>query len=287
MKKSCKVQAPAKVNLYLHVTGKRDDGYHELDSLIIFADIADDIEIKLTDKKKFNVKVEGEFASKIEGENIIEKGACEFFKKAKLKGGADIFLQKNLPVAAGIGGGSADVAAVLNALNEMFKKPLKEEELLDMGKGLGADVPVCIKGVSSYISGIGEVIEPAHLPNMFMLLVNPRIRIPTAEIFKNISGFSSPAKKKSKFSDIDELKDFLKNTKNDLLRSTASITKIVPEILFKLAGAENIIHFGMSGSGATCFALFETKEDAKLAKERMELFGDDWWMEVGEIKKAG
>ncbi len=176
--------APAKINLYLHITGKHADGYHLLDSLMVFTDIADAITAEKADA--ITLRVSGEFADNSGdiSDNIVIKAARALADSAGVKAGASISLQKNIPVGAGLGGGSSDAAATLRLLNTLWGINYSDEKLAQIGLTLGADVPFCLYGRPAFVSGIGEVIGAApDLPQFWILLANPRKVLSTKDVF--------------------------------------------------------------------------------------------------------
>ena len=188
--------ARAKVNLYLHITGRRADGYHLLDSLIVFAEGGDLIEAAAADK--LALAIDGPFADGLESgpENLVLRAASALQDLTGSNQGAAIRLTKNLPIASGIGGGSADAAATLHALCDLWRVRADPEALLQLTAKLGADVPVCLASKPSFVGGIGEEIAPASgLPKSWLLLVNPRVATPTPAVFKARRGdFSGPGR---------------------------------------------------------------------------------------------
>ena len=189
------VEAPAKINLFLHVTGRRPDGYHLLESLVAFAGVHDRIEVRAG--KGLSLEIEGPFAAALDagGENLAVKAARALAGEAGIPPDARIRLHKALPVAAGIGGGSADAAAALRALSALWRVSVPAERLGALALALGADVPVCLSGRPGIVRGIGERIAPAPvLPEAPMVLVNPAVPLPTAGVFAAREGpFSAPA----------------------------------------------------------------------------------------------
>ena len=181
--------APAKLNLYLHVTGKREDGYHLLDSLFCFASIGDNI--KVSRSNEISLEIEGAFSGELQdcSNNSIIKAANLLKEKYGVSSGAKIVLEKNLPIASGIGGGSADAAATLLALNELWELGLATQELEDIALKIGADVPACLYRDALQVAGIGEKITKlGAMPQCYVLLVNPLKAVSTPAVFKNRVG---------------------------------------------------------------------------------------------------
>ncbi len=186
--------APAKLNLYLHVTGKRADGYHLLDSLIAFADVHDTVSV--AEAEALDLACDGPFAAGLpeSGDNIVLAAARLLRESAGMRSGAQIRLTKRLPVASGIGGGSADAAAALRALDALWRCRASEEDLAALALAIGADVPVCLYGRAAFVGGIGEKIVAApKLPACHLVLANPGVPLATAAVFAARSGgFSAP-----------------------------------------------------------------------------------------------
>lgn len=258
--------APAKINLSLHITGKRADGYHTLNSIIAFADIGD--EIILEPAKEFSFEVEG--PKELENDNnLVVKAVHLMAEKYNRKPDFKITLMKNLPIASGIGGGSADAAATLRAIKKHWNV---NDDLTDIAIKLGADVPVCLMNKSHYVTGIGEKLEPVTIPPMHILLVNPGKACSTAEVFSKFPATYKPEQPAPK--NID-----LKKLENDL---TAAACEIVPEIkdILKTLNDHSPIA-RLSGSGATCFALFENAADAEKAAQKIQ--NPNWWIKTGKL----
>ncbi|MBI1985546.1 MAG: 4-(cytidine 5'-diphospho)-2-C-methyl-D-erythritol kinase [Rhodospirillales bacterium] len=272
--------APAKLNLYLHVTGRRADGYHLLDSLVAFAGVHDAIEVSPADD--LSLAVEGPFAAALPAadDNLVLKATRALRAAAGVSAGARIRLEKWLPVASGIGGGSADAAAVLGALMRLWSLDAKAVDLDQLALGLGADVPVCLKGYAAFVGGVGEEITRAPaLPPAWLVLVNPGTALKTAAVFKARRGeFGAPARFDESPATAKVLAELLATRQNQL---TAAAVGLAPEIgvaLAALAAADGVLLARMSGSGATCFGLFA---EAGLAAAAAALIGRDhpgWWV---------
>ncbi|MBU6418461.1 MAG: 4-(cytidine 5'-diphospho)-2-C-methyl-D-erythritol kinase [Proteobacteria bacterium] len=263
--------APAKVNLYLHVTGKRADGYHLLDSLAVFPNVGDWVEVEAADA--LSLSLGGTFGAALHGEpdNLLLKAA-----RALAPGrGAKLSLEKNLPVASGIGGGSADAAACLRALSALWE--IKAADLPGIALQLGADVPVCLRSEPARMQGIGEILAPApRLPEFGMVLVNPGVAVPTPSVFKARTGAFSPAPAlPAMWPDAASMAADLRLCGNDLQAAAISIQPVIGDVLAALAALPGVLLARMSGSGATCFALFNTAAEAAAAAQRITQQG--WW----------
>lgn len=273
------VKAPAKINLYLHITGRRADGYHLLDSLFVFAKDGDVIHVRSSDQ--LSLKICGPYARFLsDGEdNIVLKAARLLAKACHTDPVAEISLEKNLPVASGIGGGSSDAAATLKALSILWNKRLSDGELAEIALQLGADVPSCLAAKAVQVSGIGEILTPAaEMPTLYVLLVNPNRPVATPAVFKaRETFFSSPAAFTQKMTDFDEFVRELSCRHNDLSRAACLIEPAVAEVLRELEEDPLCRLARMSGSGGTCFGLFSNSVDASLCCHRIQKKHADWW----------
>jgi len=280
------VFAPAKVNLYLHVLGRRADGFHLLDSLIAFADIGDTVTAAPADTLRLTVAgPEGAAIGALGDDNLVMCAARLLGARAGVKAGAALSLDKRLPAAAGIGGGSSDAAAALRALARLWQVQLAELELVALALELGADVPACLVGRPVWAGGIGERLEPATgLPPAGIVLANPRRPLPTAAVFRQRSGaFSEPGRFAAMPADAAGLAAVLAARRNDL---TAAAVGLVPEIgaaLDRLARLPGALLARMSGSGATCFALFGDRAAAVAAGQGLVRTEPGWWSAAGAL----
>lgn len=263
--------APAKVNLYLHVTGKRADGYHLLDSLAVFPAAGDVVEASKADA--LSLEISGPFGAVLRGEedNLLLR-AARLLAPGR---GAALKLEKNLPVASGIGGGSADAAAALQALCALWG--IEGADLPALALQLGADVPVCLASTPARMQGIGEILAPAPLlPEFGMVLVNPGVAVPTPAVFKARQGGFSPAPAlPAAWADADAMVADLRNCTNDLQEAAIGIAPVIGEVLDTLAALPGAKLARMSGSGATCFALFANAAAAEVAAAEINV--PDWW----------
>ncbi len=277
--------APAKINLYLHITGKRNDGYHELDSLVVFPEIGDNISIEKADG--IELSSYGPFSDFLPStsENIVIRAAKWLKAVANVKVGAKITLCKNLPVSSGVGGGSSDAATVISLLKRFWNVSLDQNKLMKSALSLGADIPVCLKRQSSYIGGVGEVlISPPTIPAFWLVLVNPGIPVETAKVFSSHSPNFSPISRFNKSpKDAQSLAVLLSERKNDLENSAISLFPEIAEVLNSLANIPNILISRMSGSGATCFGLFEDPSSAKLAEQLLKEEHPAWWIKKTQL----
>ncbi len=279
--------ARAKVNLALHITGQREDGYHTLDSLVLFPEIGDVVTVETA--PRLALEISGEFAAQIQGnsaENLVFKAAQVLAEHIPLNEAARITLEKSLPVAAGIGGGSADAAATLRALSELWGTSPAPSDLAKLGLTLGADVPMCLEEKPARIRGIGEIIEPLQdFPKGAIVLVNPRIEVSTPAIFRVLEKKdNSPLPELPKtFESMKALANWLKSCRNDLQVPAISQAGAISEVLDVLAAQPETLLARMSGSGATCFALCETFDDAAAVATRLRERHSDWWIKEAQV----
>lgn len=275
--------ARAKLNLYLHILGRRDDGYHLIDSLVVFAAVHDMIEVRpATD---LTLRVAGRFAKHLatDNTNIVMKAAERLVATAGGMRGAAITLIKELPVASGIGGGSADAAAALAALARLWNLALPASELDALALALGADVPVCVHGRTAFMGGIGEAIAPCPpLPKLPLVLVNPGVPVATAQVFRARRGaFSVTARFSESPANIAALTRLLASRRNDLTDAARSIAPVIGEVLGALDAAGSALA-RLSGSGATCFGVFADRVAADAAADQIASAHPGWWVRATE-----
>jgi 4-diphosphocytidyl-2-C-methyl-D-erythritol kinase len=272
--------ARAKINLYLHVVGRRPDGYHLLDSLIVFAEIGD--RVTAAPAAELSLEIDGPFAGKLaaDADNLVLRAARQLRDLAGLSAGAAIRLTKTLPVASGIGGGSADAAATLRVLTGLWNIAPEAAAIDRLALGLGADVPVCAHGQASFIGGVGEEIAAAGpLPEAFLLLVNPGIATPTPAVFKARQGdFSSTGRWQRPPADVRALAEELQLRRNDLTEAAITVTPAIREVLAAIADTQDCLLARLSGSGATCFGLYSSKAAAHAAQDRVLAVHPQWWV---------
>ena len=275
---SVSVKAPAKVNLYLHVTGKRPDGYHLLDSLFAFAADGDVITVEPADELSLTIVGAPDLSA---GEdNIVVKAARKLAAALGAEPNVRIVLEKNLPVASGIGGGSTDAAATLKALQILWDKTLPDEKLYPLALELGADVPSCLAGKAVQVSGVGEILTPApKIPALPVVLVNPNKPVSTPAVFKTRKPvFSEPMPFIRDCGDIDVFIGELKKRRNDLQDAACALEPAVADVLKSLEKQPLCLFSAMSGSGGTCFGLFRTAENAAEACAGLKDSRPDWWV---------
>lgn len=279
--------ARAKINLYLHVVGKRADGYHLLDMLVVFAETGDSIAV--APAADLSLSIDGPFGKGLGTgpDNLVLRAALALRDLCRVTEGARITLTKNLPLASGIGGGSADAAATLVALMQLWNVTPERAALFDLAARLGADVPICLDGRASFVGGIGEEIVPVPpLPAGALLLVNPLVETPTPAIFKARRGaFSAPARWSSAPRDAAALAELLSARTNDLAEPAIRLAPVVADVLAAIDATKNRLLTRMSGSGATCFGLFANLAEAKAARDQIEARHPAWWAVAAEIAR--
>ncbi|MFT6581371.1 MAG: 4-diphosphocytidyl-2-C-methyl-D-erythritol kinase [Alphaproteobacteria bacterium] len=277
------VSAPAKINLYLTITGRRADGLHLIDSLVAFTTLGDALAI--TPGEPLNVTSTGAFAANmpLPYNNLVYLAAQRLADEAGVSARADIAITKNLPIAAGIGGGSSDAAATLRTLADVWGISPSDADLNKIGLSLGSDLPVCILGETSYAGGIGEELTPGpKLPNAGILLVNPGVALVTSSVYGARKGGFSPVNRfKNAPENAADLAAMLEDRENDLTSPAIRLCPVIRDVLSVLNKTPGC-HIGrMTGSGATCFGIFDDLAAATAAKESVAR--DGWWVEATEI----
>ena len=294
-KKKISIKSPAKINLHLEVIGKRNDGYHELAMIMQNIDLADYLEFEINKEGLIKLKSDCNHLS-LDSDNLIVKSANLLKKLSNNDLGANIFLKKNIPIGAGLAGGSSNAAATLIGLNMLWNLNLDNNELLKLSASLGSDVPFFINGGTQLCFGRGEILEKLNYKYEYgvLLLKNPNVSISTAETYKKYSNqFIKQVEMTNDLIDNirndlrkDSLKDFkIKDKyikiKNDLQLIVESENKSVKQALYLLSNLKNCLTFSMSGSGPTCFALFNDFDNAnKALNDNYKLFkknGFDSW----------
>lgn len=296
--------APAKINLYLNIVGKAHNGYHLLDTLITFIDIYDEITITRADR--FSLEISGEFAHLVENNenNIISLAAKIMAQHCCVDANFIIKLKKNIPVGAGLGGGSSDCATTLILLNELLGAGFSKEKLSEIGVKLGADVPIFINRHAAFVSGIGEAIHNAeNLPQLYAVLVYPNKLLSTKDVFVEFSktvipqAFSTEqtiggsinfnqsgsiynlAMQNSR----DDVINFLQNKSNDLEPAAIIFLPEIQSIIAELSLLQGCQFARMSGSGSTCFAAFTDKEQAESAAKKLANKYPAYWVKAAKI----
>lgn len=269
--------APAKLNLYLHITGKREDGYHLLDSLVVFTEFGDHLQFYPSDA--LSLEMEGEFAGSLqeEQENIVLKAATLLKTHTGCRQGARILLHKNIPVSAGLGGGSSDAAATLRGLLRLWNLPVTHEDQQLLAGRLGSDVPICLGMRPALMRGAGEDIAPVEChSDAWAVMVNPRISLATADVYRRFSG-SFDSMMDIPFNLSFEAFLGMLNTRHNALEAAAlSLCPAIGDVLEALRAMPGCRLARMAGSGATCFGLFEHGQAAKQVAHHLKATST-WW----------
>ena len=265
--------APAKVNLALHVGGRRDDGLHRLASLVAFTEFGDGIGVG--EAAGISLKVSGPFRADVpcDGSNLVLRAAALMAGRR----GAAISLEKHIPVAAGLGGGSSDAAEVLRLLSRFWNVPLPSAVSV---MGLGADVPACLAGCPAIVEGAGEEVSPVGcVPELRMLLVNPGIPVPTKSVFRAFSGTGTPVlKPPADGCGASEFIAWLAAQRNDLEAVAIALEPEVGRMLARIRRLPGCLLSRMSGSGATCFGIFAGTAEAEEAARTLKSENPSWWV---------
>ncbi|MTH99436.1 4-(cytidine 5'-diphospho)-2-C-methyl-D-erythritol kinase [Roseibium sp. RKSG952] len=280
-------EARAKVNLALHVTGRRADGYHLLDSLVVFPAISDRLTAHACDH--VSLTVTGPFAPALDANdpgNLVLKACHAFAREAGISSyGMRFTLDKHLPVASGIGGGSADAAASLRLFQEIAGKALDTCDLNRLALSLGADVPVCLASRSARMRGIGDVLDQAPaMPSADIVLVNPGVGVPTPAVFKAMTSRDNAGLPDlpGSFADLNALVAYLGTTRNDMQAVAEALCPAIPEVIAALVSHPATQLARMSGSGATCFALTETGRGEAICQD-LRRSRPGWWIASGPL----
>lgn len=269
------VFAPAKINLTLHVTGQRADGYHLLDSYVMFADVGDRVFIEAADEMALSVTGPRAAGVPDDARNLCWKAADFYGAKAA------ITLEKHLPAAAGIGGGSSDAAAVLQGLEQVYGRAVPFDTL-----ALGADVPVCMVRHAAHMTGVGDYVMPLFVEfPMPCVLVNPGVEVSTPEVFKRLASKNNPPMEPwPEGGGNAAAYAWLDRQRNDLQDPAIEVQPVIAEVLTELKALPGARLVRMSGSGATCFALFDTFEEAEAGALALAAVRRDWWMKACQLR---
>jgi len=279
--------ARAKINLTLTVHGRRPDGYHELESLVVFADVGD--EVVLHPGAALGASTTGPFAAEIDGANLVETTLHRLRESGAGLQLGSITLTKNLPVAAGLGGGSADAAAVLRAVRTANPGLASRVAWHELAARLGADVPVCLAGQPALMWGIGDKLEPLAqgLPELSAVLVNPRVPLSTAEVFRALgappappSGQPAPLTIRS----TQALLDLMRSRGNDLERPAVALLPVIADIKTALVARPGCLIAALSGSGPTCFGIFSDTAAASHAAAALAAAHPQWWVVATRVQ---
>ena len=284
------VFAPAKVNLTLHVTGQRADGYHTLDSLVVFADVGDLLHVAVGNT--LSLTIEGAEAAQVptDTSNLIMQVAALFQDMP----GAAFLLEKSLPVSSGIGGGSADAAAAFRGLMTQWSGGEVDSQMFDPARtpmagrllALGADIPVCLRNRPARMQGAGETLNPLPaMPDLHAVLVNPRIGVSTPQVFRALDHKENPAMPPElpKFSGLHQCIEWLATQRNDLQEPAITLVPEIAQVLDVLGATKSCLLARMSGSGATCFGLFTGQHAAKTAAADIADQHPGWWVKPARL----
>jgi 4-diphosphocytidyl-2-C-methyl-D-erythritol kinase len=274
--------ARAKVNLTLTVLGRRHDGYHELDSVVTFAEVGDHLTFHPGSDSR--VTVDGPFAREIVGENLLRRTLAALREAAPELRLGSVQLEKNLPVASGLGGGSADAAALLRAVRRANPQLAERVSWDEVAARLGADVPVCLAGRPARLGGIGERIEPlAHLPAFAAVLINPRLHLPTAAVYAALAAVpmasgSKPSAATLSFPTPETVLAYMRARGNDLERPATKLLPAIADVKAALMSTPGCRLAALSGSGPTCFGIFDDDAQAAVAAHRLSTEKGGWWI---------
>jgi len=307
----------AKVNLSLSILGKRDDGYHQLESLVVFAGFGDELTLESVPLEQvplepgpledisFQLNVSGSEAQNIEGENLVETVGLQLIDRfSSLNNSSHSFgsirLEKLLPVAAGIGGGSADAGALIRIFCRLMSEQgvdLSQFDRLEFASAFGADIPVCVASEAAFMHGVGELVDPiGQFPRVGLLLVNPRISVPTGMVFQALdaadyikdvpSKFEMHRHRDFDFCSIDDVIEYMETVPNDLLKPALKIAPKISDVLAEISLLDGCLISRLSGSGATCFGLFESEDIAKKAGQYLRTRYPEWWIKGTFIRPS-
>ena len=267
--------AYAKINLALHVRGREPDGYHRIETLFAFCEDGD--RLTVSEGQGISLRVTGPFAGSLEeeGDNLVLRAARALAEGREVERGASLTLDKRLPVASGIGGGSADAAATLRLLDHWWGLGASEEELIDIAASLGADVPACVPSRTARGEGRGDSLSAVSLDIIGtpVLLVNPGVAVSTADVFRTWDGV-----------DRGPLGDTFVDSRNDLEPPALTIAPVIDAVLARLTAAPGVALARMSGSGATCFGLFADEGACEAARAAIAADHPDWWLLASRLR---
>ena len=266
------INAYAKVNLFLNIVGQRSSGYHDIQSYFLRLNLADTIYAQLSDS--INCFVEGET---ITDENIVLKAIQQFSKVFNISRGISIHIKKNIPIAAGLGGGSSNAATILKLLPKLWNiKGISERQLKDIALKIGADVPFFLSNQNAFIEGVGDILTPVKLgQNFFIVLINPRIKILSKDAYSSVmmNNFSKKIQVNP-----DSIMNEILYGKNDLEKYAKEKYPVIRKLIKKIEDQKNCIVSRMSGSGSTCFGIFKNKKDAINATNNLSKFYPNFWI---------
>ena len=274
--------APAKINLSIKVMGRRPDGFHEIQSLVVFADCGEKLVGEMANELRLDVT--GPFAGSLADEqhNLVTRAATLLGDHLELALDAHLTLEKHLPVASGMGGGSADAAAALRLLGRLYGRTVEPHQLAALALCLGADVPVCLEPRPAFMWGKGELIKRlADVPDFWMLLVNPGVAVSTGDVFRLLNAQETVETAVSPplphWSDLDALVEWLAAQGNDLEGPARKIAPVIGDVIAAIAETGGCRLARMSGSGATCFGIYGDEKSALAAEAAIKAVHPEWW----------
>ena len=280
------IKAPAKLNFFLHITGKRPDGYHLIESLAGFTEFGDVLE--LSEAPTLTLAIDGPYASALGDDveaNLVMRAARALQQYSGTKRGAHIHLTKHIPMGAGLGGGSSDAAATLRGLIELWERTVTPEALHAMARSLGSDVPLCLRRHSAWVSGIGDQVVTVGMDvNGWVVLVNPNLPLLTADVYRGFSGrFTASSVAPSPLYSLGDLVDLMHATHNDLEEPAIRLMPVIAELLDFLRAGDGCNIARMSGSGATCYAIYDNQEQAEKILHSLQHLKSGWWSQMTQL----
>lgn len=283
------VIARAKINLHLHITGRAENGYHHLDSLVAFSDISDSISIIAANDYKLSLC--GDFSDDLQihsspDDNLVTRATNLLSAHFGQNPYVHITLDKTIPLGAGLGGGSADAAAVLLSLRDFWNLPASDSLLHSLASQMGSDIAACLHPHPIIMRDTGNVLLPApKMPELHAILVNPKTPCPTPQVYKTYAAsgamFSDNITFPDTFKTVGDMCKFLNTyTRNDLTDAAISTNPDIKRVLDALHQTSDALLIRLSGSGSTCFAIFDTQSAAIAAQKQIQTKNPDWWVRV-------
>jgi len=277
-------RAPAKVNLGLRVRGRRPDGFHEISSLVAFASLADTLTVLRAEAN--DLSVTGPFSSPLEGsENLVMLAVSKFRKHCPSAQPLSVILDKQIPIAAGLGGGSADAAAALRLLYTVNSGSLSEAQFEEIAASLGSDVVVCLGSKAAWMHGRGEKVSPiVDFPPLFAVLVNPGVQLTASEVYQALDARPLTERDQvrktdtAEFSSMADVLGYLAENPNDLQEAATRLAPVINEVIKSIEVTQGCALARMSGSGSTCFGIYSSQSEASQAKSRIADQCPDWWV---------
>ena len=283
--------APAKVNLFLHVGAPAGDGYHPISSLMVFADIGDEVSLEWGEGAALHISGPYAGALSVESDNLILRARDSLLEGRAINGRPyHLTLNKQLPIASGVGGGSADAAATLRLLREALSVELADDALFELASKLGSDVPACLAARPVIATGRGEKLRPAPiLPDLAAVLVNPNLPSPTGAVYRAYDrAVVLDGEREPDWPDVldtvEAVVGFLATCRNDLQPPAEALQPAIGVVLAELDASEEALFTRMSGSGATCFALCGSSVDAAKLADRLIEVRPDWWVRACTLR---